>query len=369
MLGIMLGALLLILLGSLPAFLARYVFVKRPLSKKLAFGIVAPIWFALQWLFFFREQAAESPSQLVSCVAAISFVTLINPEELFSSSNQTGETSESSSSPPSDKSPGIAAGLSILFPGAGHIYIGRSDVGIGYIVAGVVSYFLFVAMGLLVAVISAVHAYKTARNAGSEMPLSSNHMSFSKMPLLEATISSPNGLRYKVRFEQKHPDMKSVEQIRMILGFAAKMLHIIDPNDANQTPVQRELLKSIRKLSRIELNNQTDVMAACDQPIGCTKGGAGSEDKTIVATLYFMNPMERFVNTSLPYSWFQYQFLHSWLALIQETLPKLDEAQIDRLQKSLERMSEMYFEEGMDYSSMQALGEVPNRSFAEAAVR
>ena len=190
-----------------------------------------------------------------------------------------------------------------------------------------------------------------------------------KMPLLEATISSPDGLRYKVSFEQKHPDMKPVEHVRMILGFAAKMLHIIDPNDANQTDVQRELLESIRELSCIELNHQTDVMEACGQPIGCTKGEAGSEDKTIVATLYFMNPMERFVNTSLPYGWFQYQFLHSWLALVQETLPKLDEMQIDRLQKSLKRMSEMYFEEGADYSSMQALGEVPNRSFADAAIK
>ncbi|WP_098062966.1 hypothetical protein [Longimonas halophila] len=190
-----------------------------------------------------------------------------------------------------------------------------------------------------------------------------------KMPLLEATISSPDGLRYKVTFEQKHPGMKSVEHVRMILCFAAKMLHIIDPNDVNQTHVQRQLLESIRKLSRIELNHQTDVMAVCSQPIGCTKGEAGSEDKTIVATLYFMNPMERFVNTSLPYRWFEYQFLHSWLALVQETLPKLDEMQIDRLQKSLERMSEMYFEERVDYSSIQALREVPNRSFAEAAIR
>ena len=192
------------------------------------------------------------------------------------------------------------------------------------------------------------------------------YQSSRKIPLLKATISSPDGLRYKVSFEKEHSEVKSVEYIRMVLCFAAKMLHIIDPNDANQTDVQRELLEAIQKLSRIKLNHQTDVMEACGQPIDCTKGKANSEDKTIVATLYFMNLMERFVNTSLPYKWFRYQFLHSWLALVQETLPKLNEMEIYLLQRSLKRMSEFYFEEGADYSSLQALREVPNRAITEA---
>lgn len=90
----MVGALLLISLGSLPAFLARYVFLKRPLSKKLAFGILVPIWLALQWLF--REPDVESFHSLISAVSVISFFTLTSAKELFSSVSRSSETSEHS---------------------------------------------------------------------------------------------------------------------------------------------------------------------------------------------------------------------------------------------------------------------------------
>lgn len=181
--------------------------------------------------------------------------------------------------------------------------------------------------------------------------------------LLEATISTSDGERYKVSFEKKNPDVNSEEYIRMILGSAAKMLHTIDPNDPNQVHVQKLLLESIQKLSQVDLNHKTDVMSGYGQQVSSTNGEPSSGDKKIVATLHTMNSTDRFVRTSIPYKWFEFQFLHSFLALIQETLPKLDESKVDRLKKSLGRMSEMYSEEGVDCSSVESLKKVPNKSF------
>lgn len=70
------------------------------------------------------------------------------------------------------KSPGLAAALSVLLPGIGQIYLGQAGLGIGYILAAIVGYSLFVLPGIIVLVVSAIHAYKTAqrknRNRNSE---------------------------------------------------------------------------------------------------------------------------------------------------------------------------------------------------------
>ena len=189
--------------------------------------------------------------------------------------------------------------------------------------------------------------------------------------LLEAKISSSDALTYKVTFNELHPDLKPVEYVRMILCFASKMLHIIDPNDPNQTHIQKLILQSIRKLSQTKLTHDTDIMAVCDQEeiIRSTKGEPSKNDKKIVATLYFIDQMQRAINTSLPGRWYEYQFLHSWLALIQESLPKLDDMLLHRLQMSLKKMAELYFEQGVDYSSLNALNNVPNVAFVEAPAK
>ena len=188
-----------------------------------------------------------------------------------------------------------------------------------------------------------------------------------KKTLLEARISTSNAQNYKVAFSVLEPDLVPNEYIRLILGFVTKMLHIIDPNDPNQTSVKQEILLSIKKLSDSELNHDTNVAIVCDQHIHSSSGEPSSRDKKIVATLYFLNPMERFVNTSIPTRWYEYQFLHSWIALIQATLPKLNEKQLNHLHHSLKVMREMYFEENIDFSKMESMAYVQNRSFSDGA--
>ncbi len=189
--------------------------------------------------------------------------------------------------------------------------------------------------------------------------------------LLEATISSTDALTYKVSFKPLHSDLKPVEYVRLILCFAAKMLHVIDPKDPNQSHIKNSILASIKKLSDTDLSQNIDVMSVCGQEeiINSTIGTALSKDKKIVATLYFLNPMERAINTTLPMSWFEYQFLHSWLALVQESLPKLNGLMANRLQMSLKKMAELYLDQGIDYSSTKSLNEVPTIAFVDAPAR
>lgn len=187
--------------------------------------------------------------------------------------------------------------------------------------------------------------------------------------LLKASISTTDAQNYKVSFAVLQPDIVPNEYIRMVLGFITKMLHIIDPNDTRQIGVKQEILSSIRKISTAGLNHNSDLAAICDQYINCTIGAANQRDKKIIATLYFINPMERFVNTSLPNDgWYEYQFLHSWIALIQAILPKLNEKQLKHLHNSIKKMAEMYFENRINFSKMEAMELVQNRSFIESAL-
>lgn len=191
-----------------------------------------------------------------------------------------------------------------------------------------------------------------------------------KKTLLDAKISTSNAQDYKVAFDVLQSDMVPNEYIRMALGFVTKMLHIIDPNDPNQIGVKQEILSSIKKISDSELNHESDIAEICGQYINCTTGNPNSGDKKITATLYFINPMERFVNTSIPNTgWYEYQFLHSWIALLQASIPKLNEKQLKHLHHSIKRMAEMYFKENVDFTKIEAMGHVQNRSFIDAAYK
>lgn len=67
------------------------------------------------------------------------------------------------------KSPGLAAALSVLLPGLGHIYLGQVGIGIAYLIAAIVGYAAFVFPGLFVLLISALHAYRTADRQNEEL--------------------------------------------------------------------------------------------------------------------------------------------------------------------------------------------------------
>ena len=60
-------------------------------------------------------------------------------------------------------SPGLAAVLSVLIPGLGHVYSGRLGAGLGWFLATVIGYHVILAPGFLIHVASVWFAYQAAR--------------------------------------------------------------------------------------------------------------------------------------------------------------------------------------------------------------
>ena len=68
---------------------------------------------------------------------------------------------------PNPPSPGIAAVLSLVIPGAGHMYVGRVGTGFAILAVAAIAYLVAFPVGLLVAVIAVFAAYSaaTSKNA------------------------------------------------------------------------------------------------------------------------------------------------------------------------------------------------------------
>jgi TM2 domain-containing membrane protein YozV len=58
------------------------------------------------------------------------------------------------------KSPGLAAFISFLLPGAGQMYGGKIMKGILWLIAGVLGYWLWVVPGVIIHICCIVNAYK-----------------------------------------------------------------------------------------------------------------------------------------------------------------------------------------------------------------
>jgi len=187
----------------------------------------------------------------------------------------------------------------------------------------------------------------------------------SYMYLLEAKVVTKNAQDYSVRFRELHPETKPIEYVWLCLLLASKLLYNIG-NDRKQAEAKSLLHDLIGVVGNTNLSDIDDVVQVTGQPIRVLDSPESS-GKTIVAKLAYLNPMTRLIWTSLPATWFEHQFPHTFVAVVQATLPKLDTVHRQRLQGSLSRMAELYAE-GSDTASLTALNEVPHLAFTDAKV-
>ena len=185
------------------------------------------------------------------------------------------------------------------------------------------------------------------------------------VPLLEVTVATHDGRTFGASYQKRHPDMQPVEYVRMILCFAAKMLHNIAPTVPDEA---RRLVQCIQLLGETRLSQTTDILTTCGMPIIITESPSTSSSKKVKAILGYKNAMMRSIHTSIPAAWFDNQFLCSWLAVVQTSIPKLDDMMVNRLQGSLRRMASIYLDEHADPSTLAALVQVPNQAFVDADV-
>jgi hypothetical protein len=70
--------MLLILNGTLPAFVIRFSVLKRPISKLAALGIIAPCWLLALYLYWAFVSPKPGPvTSLLSAATACSFFIFI----------------------------------------------------------------------------------------------------------------------------------------------------------------------------------------------------------------------------------------------------------------------------------------------------
>lgn len=187
------------------------------------------------------------------------------------------------------------------------------------------------------------------------------------MYVLRASVSTSDGFRHFVGFEHLHPETKPVEYVWLCLFFAAKMLYNMG-NQEKHEEARELLLGLIAAVGETDLVGSDDIIQETLQPIEVFPGQPDRGAKTIAAKVAYFNPMSRYIWTSLPYACFTFQFPHSFLAIVQASLPKLDTMLRHRLQGSIARMAELYEEGAWDPASLHALKNVPLLAFLEAKV-
>ena len=185
------------------------------------------------------------------------------------------------------------------------------------------------------------------------------------IPVLEATAATQNGIIFEVCYRQLNSEFKPVEYVHLTLCLAAKILYIIPSSKREEA---NELLSCIDLLGNSRLEQTTNVLSLCGRGIIANELDGKIEGKKVKATLYYKNILQRNIKTSIPITWFEYQFLNSWLSILQTSLPKLDKILLEKLQGALKRMNSLYVDESLDFTTLEALVVVPSRAFIEAEV-
>ena len=155
------------------------------------------------------------------------------------------------------------------------------------------------------------------------------------MPLLKVKITSSDGLKYYVTFDELHPDTNKTEYIRIVLHFIAKML-LINQNKN----IENEIISLLKKVS-ISKNLSQDSFSS--NPITIQEGI--SSGKTITAKLLFVDIKRRFLKTNIPVTFFENQLLDSIISLIKCSAKNLSDFNLKILQLSIKELLDFNREE------------------------
>jgi hypothetical protein len=184
--------------------------------------------------------------------------------------------------------------------------------------------------------------------------------------VLETTVVTSDGHAYYVAFRSLHDEANPIEYVWLCLMLASKLLYVIG-NQRRQQPAKAMLREFIQRIGDTRLA-ETDTVADLAGPkLRVFLANPPPSGKTIIGRLAYVNPAKRLIWTSIPVVWYENQFPHTFLAVVDAALPALDRFHRDRLQGSLARMAELYAE-GRDSSSLAELMKVPRLAFMEAKV-
>lgn len=185
--------------------------------------------------------------------------------------------------------------------------------------------------------------------------------------LLSARIVTDEDHRYFISFSKHHTQLQLPEFVRLILHYYAKTLFFLDSSDPEisqsafilKNMVHSVLAQGIRKDSNIlQAADIDDVAVMVSSP-------PSNVPREVVATLLFVNTMQRHITTDIPRNVYAQHMVFSVMALLQAVLREIDQECIDVLNRSLASMNAAY-DSGQSYSDMQNLAAIPTRAYMSA---
>lgn len=187
------------------------------------------------------------------------------------------------------------------------------------------------------------------------------------MPLLSAAVATPDGKTYVVDFEQLHPQFQPVEYVRLILGFAARAVQLTNTSDQSyhQLAIQ-QLIEHIGGSTPDSIEaNQYEVLDEDWQlmKLRISEGSTPSSGKAIKMRLGYLDAATRSIWVDLPPSWYHNQFYHTLIALIETSLPKLDDVLRGKLINSCKLMGKAYMGNREAKGSAAVAASIPNEVY------
>lgn len=185
--------------------------------------------------------------------------------------------------------------------------------------------------------------------------------------LLSARIVTDEDHRYFVSFSKHHPQLQQPEFVRLILHYYAKTLFNFDASDPEMSQSAFVLKKMIDSVLDKGIHKDCNILrsADVDDVAMMIYSPPRNLPREIVATLFFVNTLQRHITTDIPRNIYAQHTVFSVIALLQAVLRELDQLSIDVLNRSLANMNAAY-DSGQSYSDMQNLVAIPTRAYMSA---
>ena len=187
--------------------------------------------------------------------------------------------------------------------------------------------------------------------------------------ILKAVVAFDESDNATVEFEKLNPELKSLEYIRIVLHYYAKVLYIFDPNQEEANSAVVLLLIATEKISQANLEENKDILKIADiDDVTALSNIPIVQKHRFVATLYAGLGVERHIKTDIPFRGYLQHMAFSVLVLIQGVLTNLKRKEMEILQLSLKFMNEQYRGD-VDFRDIKNLESVPTNAYVLATRR
>lgn len=183
-----------------------------------------------------------------------------------------------------------------------------------------------------------------------------------EIALLQVLISSNNGINFQVEVSKLNENVKSIEQVRIILNFISRIYFISRGNEENRQSIIY-FLNSV-----VSDNNFEKTISEFKKGVSIVnKVDDVTKIKSIKATLYFQNLQNRNIYIKLSLNWYEDQIFNSIIALIVVTESQLNVYEKVILEKALRELYKLYIESYKE-NTLSNAKIFPNKAFMTATI-